>query len=198
MIILKLLDAPWTTYPPPMYNVWLFGKWNAPLVWVHHFPCSKILTSLDFASSILRSFQVQLNKARLTDRLRKRECSFVFFQSYFLLIWNLHMRFFLLWVVAWSTTQASMGFGVTSENHPSVTPRFVALVLLILKLRLSLPSLPRAMRWMTKTTLGFGLALGWPFFGWELFGKPPRCRALLQSPQRADSETAFRIPTKLT
>jgi len=51
-----------------------------------------------------------------------------------------------LGVVAWSTTQASMGFGVTSENHPSVTPRFVALVLLILKLRLSLPSLPRAMR----------------------------------------------------
>jgi len=66
-------------------------------------------------------------------------------------------------LVAWSTTPALVGCEPTSENHRSVTPRFVALVLLILKLRLSLPSLPRAMRKITKTTLGFGLPLGWPF-----------------------------------
>lgn len=66
-----------------------------------------------------------------------------------------------------------MGFGVTSENHPSVTPRFVALVLLILKLRLSLPSLPRAMRQMTKTTLVLGLPSGWAFFGENCLGNPP-------------------------
>ena len=75
-----------------------------------------------------------------------------------------------------------MGFEVTLENHPSVTPRFVALGLLILKLRLSLPSLPRAMRQMTKTTLGFGLSLAGLFLVstvWEtpqvpgLAPKPP-------------------------
>ena len=104
-----------------------------------------------------------------------------------------------------------MGFGVTSENHPSVTgspflicaqrglggrlasqkpnqtktgpilrypsvtPRFVALVLLILKLRLSLPSLPRAMRQIAKTTLGAGLSLCWAFLVktvWETLRVP--------------------------
>ena len=90
-----------------------------------------------------------------------------------------------------------MGFEVTLENYPSVTPRFVALVLLILKLRLSLPSLPRAMRKMTKTTLGFDLPLGWTFRQ-ELSRKPTEFCTSLKSTQRADSETAVSIPKNLT
>ena len=86
------------------------------------------------------------------------------------------------WLVAWSTTQASMGFGVTSENHPSVTPRFVALVLLILKLCLSLPSLPRAMRNLNKTARGlYSTPSSWAFRqelpGGNLPGAAPRSKA---------------------
>ena len=54
----------------------------------------------------------------------------------------------------------------------SVTPRFVALVLLILKLRLSLTSLPRAMRKIAKTARGFGPSPAGTF-GKGLWGKLP-------------------------
>jgi len=67
----------------------------------------------------------------------------------------------LFWLVAWSTTRALVGCEPTSENHPSVTPRFVALVLLISKLRLSALSASHATSTLTKTTLGFGLSTGW-------------------------------------
>ena len=87
---------------------------------------------------------------------------------------------------------------------PSVTPRFVAFVSLILKLRLSLPSLPRAMRNLNKTARGLcSTPSPWAFRqelpggNLQLYGQAGCCTSL-KSLQRADFETAVSIPTNLT
>jgi len=77
------------------------------------------------------------------------------------------------------------GFGVLLgevRKVPSVTPRFVAFVSLILKLRLSLPSLPRAMRNLNKTAWGLCSTPSSWAFRQELPGRTYRVLNLAQKP----------------